>query len=374
MVPANRLLATITILIGLLLPVLVLEIALQIIGVYGGLEREPVTRDQMVRRYVANQHFSYTQGPYFQLSNSGRINNYGFVNDQDYDPDAPLPLVGVIGDSYIEAIMVPYADTLHARLAERLAGSARVYSFGLYGSALSDYLIYADYVNETFGADMLVVTVVGNDFDQSLMRYRQLPGFHGYEELANGEFRSVLTEYDPSQDFARRWAEKSALIRYLFYNSGIIRRLYWSMMSRTFDHVGNTRADYDPTRLDLSMRVVDLFLQELARRASLEPEDIVLVVDGVRPALYCEGCLEEVEDKFFPIMRAYFIVEATSRGYEVVDMQPRFIERYRQTGKRFEPESDGHWNSRGHEEVAAAVLATRAIARHWPVASRAGSE
>ena len=46
----------------------------------------------------------------------GRSNNEGWIDEQDYRRDDPTPLLAIVGDSYIEAQMVPYADTMQARL------------------------------------------------------------------------------------------------------------------------------------------------------------------------------------------------------------------------------------------------------------------
>src|SRR5262245_53576418 len=112
--------------------------------------------------------------------NRGHTNNAGFVNDQDYRRDDPLPLLAVIGDSYIEARMVPFAKTLEGRLAHALRDRSRVYSFAAGGAPLSQYLIWAEHAVHTYGARALVINVVGNDFDESLPAYRAGPGFWFY--------------------------------------------------------------------------------------------------------------------------------------------------------------------------------------------------
>ena len=63
--------------------------------------------------------------------------------------------------------MVPYAQTLYGRLAEKLAGRFRVYSFGALGASLSQYLIWAGHAVREYGARAVVINLVGNDFDES---------------------------------------------------------------------------------------------------------------------------------------------------------------------------------------------------------------
>ena len=118
------------------------------------------------------------------------------VNDQDYVREGP-PLIAVIGDSFIEAQMVPYAETLQGRLAAALAGKFRVYSIAASGAPLSQYLVFAGHAVRDYGAGAAVINVVGNDFDESLAAYKLGPGFWLYAPDASGTLRLRLTEHEP---------------------------------------------------------------------------------------------------------------------------------------------------------------------------------
>ena len=84
------------------------------------------------------------------MLNHRRVNNAGWVNDQDYEHQDVTPLLAIIGDSYIEAMMVPYEQTVYGRLANTLEGRLRVYSFGASGAPLSQYLIWARHAVEHY--------------------------------------------------------------------------------------------------------------------------------------------------------------------------------------------------------------------------------
>ena len=47
-------------------------------------------------------------------------------------------------------------------------------------------------------------------------------------------------------------------------------------------------------------------------------------------------------------MNRYFDIEVTRCGFEVVDLQPLFRERYALNGVRLEFTDDAHWNAHGH--------------------------
>ena len=116
-----------------------------------GLRSLPVNAANPVLRFTPNRPFVNSLGWNFHTVVRGRVNNAGYVNDQDYVRDGP-PLIAVIGDSFIEAQMVPYAETLQGRLATALSGKFRVYSFAASGAPLSQYLVFAGHAAREYGA------------------------------------------------------------------------------------------------------------------------------------------------------------------------------------------------------------------------------
>ena len=60
-------------------------------------------------------------------------------------------------------------------------------------------------------------------------------------------------------------------------------------------------------------------------------------------------------------MRTAFRAKAEALGYEVLDLDGRFVERHARTGERFEYLRDGHWNPAGHEVAFEAVLSSRLL-------------
>jgi hypothetical protein len=155
----------------------------------------------------------------------------------------------------------------------------------------------------------------------------------------------------------------------MLYNagvSGITARLRARPMTgdrRVSRFVGNTAAAADSQRLADSRRVVDAFLAQLPARSGLAPSRILVLVDGMRRQLYEPAELERAAGSYFDLMRRYLLENAPRAGYEVLDMQARFIERHQRDGAVFEFLGDNHWNSTGHEEAAAAVAVSRTYRR-----------
>ncbi len=319
-----------------------------------------VNAAQPILHFEPNCNYVFSRGWDFSIVNTGRINNFGFVNDEDYVPQSQTPLIAVIGDSYIEAVMVRFPETVQGRLAAavRARAAGRVYSFGSSGSPLSQYLAYARFARDNFQPNGLVIAVIGNDFDESLIKYKHGPGFHYFDESAEGVLSLTRVDYEPS--LLRRVSRHSALARYFATNMHLLESWDWVMReggkAAAQKYVGNVEALVDPPRLRDSERTVIAFLDRLPEEAGLPASRILFLVDGMRPNLYSDAGLQEARGSYFDHMRQYFIDQAKRRGYLAEDLQIRFIARHRADGSRFEFAADGHWNGIGHAVAAEAVM------------------
>jgi hypothetical protein len=350
---------------GIAVTLLALEIVLRFLPVNEGARAMPVNEAMPVPHFEPSRHFVWSKEWDFQIVNHVKTNNYGFINDQDYDPSVPTPLLAVIGDSFVEALMVPYRETLSGRLASHAGSSRRVYSFGASSAPLSTYLAFAQYAKAHFHPTALVVVVVGNDFDESLFKYKTEPGHHYFVRQPDGEM--VLRRLDYVPTISREIARRSALFRYLALNTGTLARMnQWryaaltpaspsegeSQLSR---YVGNTLATVEDERVTDSKQAVDAFLEQLPAMAGVPPGRILFVVDGIRPYVYRLD-IQPPAGSYFELMRRYFAGQARKAGYEVIDLHPLFAEHFQKHGRPFEYPTDGHWNSLGHQVSFEAVV------------------
>lgn len=352
--------------LGLTVVILMLEITLRFLPVNEGSYLLPVNEKNPIWRFQPNRTFIWSSGWNFSIVNKVKTNNYGFVSDVDYSETETTPLIAIVGDSYVEAVMVPFPETISGRLAEYLKNEFRVYSFAHSGDPLSQYLIYAEYARTRFKPNGIIIVVVGNDFDESFMKYAYEPGHHHFLETPNGEL--VLKRIDYSLTLAKKIARKFALARYLMLNLGILSlpqrfRNFIKTDNQNALYVGQTLRNGDSERLTLSKKAVDAFFDRLPVMSGLSPSEILFVIDGIRPNLYDEKLVKEVDGSFIDVMRKYFIAEATAGGYEVVDMQFWFSEHYKMYRKRFEYPSDAHWNGIGHKVVFDAISQSKFLAR-----------
>lgn len=365
----TRVLALVSIGIGLLLPLLLAEAVLRLLPVRTGLRTLSVNASNPVRRFAPNREFVFSRDWNFSGVNRGRTNNLGFINDQDYDSIARTPLLAVIGDSYVEAPMVPFPETIQGRLARCVAGKGRVYSFGASGAPMSEYLGEADYARSKFHPNAMVVIVVGNDFDRSLQQYTGSAGFHIFRQDSTGHLELHLVDYRPSR--WRRLARHSALVRYIVLNlaGGVdaTKQLLRGNPARP-KYVGNAEASAAPERVRASRAAVDEFLKELPARAGLPAGRIAIMVDAMRPDMYDPDSLRAAAGSFFDVMRRYLMERARRAGFDVVDMQQQFLRRYALDRTRFEFNTDDHWSGVGHEVAAAAAAASPVFRSVFPSA------
>lgn len=339
------------------LAALAAEVTLRLLPVATGMRTLPVTFENSVFRFTPNSDFLYSRDWDMALANRGHVNNAGFVNDQNYHATHGLPLLAVIGDSMIEAPMVPFRDTLSGRLAAGLSGEARVYSFAASGAPLSQYLIWARHAVREYGARALLINVVGNDFDESHSHYKTAVGFWHYVPDENGQLHLRLFEYHPGR--LRGLVLTSAVVRYVVFNLQFGAR--WLELKGLFlrgtdgprpRYAGNTEADANPNRIRDSVAVLDAFFRDLPQYTGLPPSRIIIVVDGFR---YPE-IAKAATGTYFDVMRKETLSRAASLGYNVIDLDVFFFEHFPRFGERFEFARDGHWNSTGHQVASDAVI------------------
>lgn len=370
-----------SILAGLMLALGVLEATCRLLPVTSVPLMLPVDAESPIAHFPAGMPFQLTTGWDLAYPVEGHSNNAGYINDIDYDAAASSPLLAVVGDSFVMAMIVPYAQSLQGRLSAAIGDQGRVYSFGMSGAPLSQYLVWAEHAARTYHPGGLVIPVIANDFDESLLDYKVgkggalYGGFHYYRE-SHGRLELTLVPHG-----AMRWLsllQSSAFARYLIYNVKAQRIEFRQAIARLFGLAppvsdpdeARLRSIFEPAffeawedREPLSRRAVDAFLDDLPRRTGLAQDRIAFAIDGLRTGILVPRLMPSAERSFFGRMRAYFMAEARRRGFEVVDLQQPFAEHVARTGEHLEFERDYHWNATGYAVAAEAIRHTRVFER-----------
>jgi hypothetical protein len=354
-------------------PFLILEGSFRLLPVSSPPHILPVNERDPVARFQPNVEYRFSSDWDFSIVSKKRSNNFGYNFARDYHPDQTTPLLMVIGDSFVEAHAVDAGKSAAEILDSRLSGRGRVYSMGLSGAPLSQYLVFAEYAKTKFRPDALAFVIISNDFDESLLKYKSDPRFHYFDENGN---EALLRRIDYELPTTKKLLRRSAFIRYVMLNVSAGKRLEeirrsLSGRSRPAAAYLGVRDNEPPAaleeRLRDSRRAVDLFLDQLPSKSGLPSDAIVFVLDAMRPAIYSEETLRLADHSYHAQMRRYFESAARGRGYHVLDLQPAFIARHRRDNSRFEFPADSHWNELGNrvvaEELERSVLFARVFGR-----------
>lgn len=357
------LMMSITIFFGIFLFLLMAETVLRFLPVSQSTKTQPVNAANPILHFLPNQDIVRSKGWNFQIVAKKHSNNYGYFSDVDFTPKGTLPRMVIIGDSYVEACQVENSESMHGRLHNRLKGRGEVFGIGMSGSPLSQYLKFAEFSHQKFTPESMVFVIVGNDFNESLKQYKFAGGGHFFAK-ENGQL--VLRRRDfPGHPYIVQIARHSYLVNYLFLNLDLDFNVIYRSIKAIFSNqdqverfIGNVAAEMGPEVVANSQEAVDLFLGLLSDMAGIPAQKITFVMDGLRPALYNPQELPKAEESYFATMRRYFKSQAQKGGYNVVDMQPIFLNHYEQHGERFEFPTDQHWNALGHKLVADSIWGT----------------
>ncbi|NEX93997.1 hypothetical protein [Caulobacter sp. 17J65-9] len=330
--------------LGAALVMVGLELTLRLAPAGGGVLFRRVDAANPVLRGAPGSVWVHSLGWSFFNPHRGRLNNEGFNDPQDYVRGAPV--IAVLGDSYVEATTVAYADSLQARLRGALAPCPRVYSFGRSGANPADYVAYLRWAQRRYDVAGAVVLISAGDLEEAATPRE---GGNYYVRADDGAHRIAVMNYAGPGPLHHA-VNASSLARYLLNN------LQFNPITASHA-LGRTSAPSRPVHADRDW-IVPAFLADL--RASLPPERVTLVFDADRRAI-ADGAAPA-----YPPERARMIADARLSGFTVVDLDPAFRnQRARDARKVDYAPLDGHWNALGHQVAAAAVVDAWRAAGSW---------
>jgi len=276
----------------------------------------------------------------------GWTNNYGQLSPFDYIAGS-RPVI-VVGDSYIEAQMNDYRDTLQGQLGAMLKPAVPVYGFGASGAALSDYLALTGLAAAEFSPRAAVFLLINGDISESLHE-QQAGHYYYFRETPEGLVLAFQPK-DPNS-LSRRFRRAVGEIHLYRY---VMQNLRFNPPELAFAF-GEAKAGAPaaPARNSAAAQyaVVDRFLAELPKRSGIEPRCIAFLLDGDRYSIYDPRLAFGQAD--LPEARAYFVRRASELGYRVADLQPLFREHFARYRRHFDYfPVDAHLNGLGHRIAA----------------------
>ncbi len=314
---------------------------------------DPVYR---VNRFQPGSAVQWSTGWNFAARTTKTMNNYGYANDLDFVAGSQ-PALGIIGDSFVEALQVRNPEALQGLLAGAAGENTQVYGVGSSGSQLPNYLAYADFLRQEFGPQALAFVIIANDFDESDCTRTIIRGDTWCFDMASGPSPALELKSQPPRSWLRRILSQSALLRYLSFNVGVNPLALFAPRATAGDYVANVPRTLPPERVATARTAVDAFFAALPAKSGLPPERIAFLMVGIRDDVYSGK--DDGAGSFFDELRRYFVAAATARGYEIIDLQAAFKSDYARFGQRFDYPTDHHWNALGHWVAADALAKSR---------------
>jgi lysophospholipase L1-like esterase len=267
--------------------------------------------------------------------------------------------IAVVGDSMIEAMQVAHDRSMAERLAQELSRDGRpveVYRFAMSGAPLSQYLWMIEREVMAYRPDAIVINLAHNDFDESFgfVQGRYTSSFLKLR-IAGGKVAEEIPP-EPWRPRIADWVRRTATARYMYYRwqvrPGAIRELF----------LGSAHAETPRYEANIDVAAVlrqqpdilvatDYVLGRLVAAARPAGISLLLTMDGARGAIYAGKASEAVA--------LNVLVAEVARRHDIafVDLHAAFAADWAVNRKRFEFDSDSHWNEYGHAVVAHAAAA-----------------
>jgi hypothetical protein len=280
----------------------------------------------LIITYPAHHCFTIATGWDLRNSQNNCTNNYGFLADRDFvhDPQA----IALIGDSFVEANMLPAQLRLGAQLQAKLPNQA-VYAMGGPGSSLLDYAERATFAAENFGIRTFVFILERGDVKQAVCGSGNIHG-----PCLDARTLLPRAEVQAPASALKRVVRESALAQYLFSQ---IRFDISKVISNPLRPVVAKNSS-SPKNLSLheSLQITNYFLEQLQR---IRGARFIFLIDADRPHLF--DTTPDLNQELKALNSAAATVNAT-----VIDPTQAFRKFVADTGTALEVgPHDHHWNA-----------------------------
>jgi lysophospholipase L1-like esterase len=269
--------------------------------------------------------------------------------------------IAIIGDSYVEALMVDYHKSLAEQLEDKLGRDKfEVYRFGISGAPLSQYLQTLRKEVVKYSPDFVVIVLVHNDFDES---YKFVPGRYTSSflkiKVKDGKILGEIPPKEYKEGLAEYLVEGSAIFRYFVFNRGVnidsIRRLVF----REPKYSKIYRANIDITNLDLKRlnneKVTEYLMNQIKKVAIQQKFQLLFMMDGDRYDIYKGNNSANLYNKSVLRLNKMAKKIADADGIPFIDLQPIFQQDYQKNHIKFNYVHEFHWNEYGHQIAAEAI-------------------
>jgi hypothetical protein len=321
---------------GAVVVLVALELMLQLL---------PTPSATLLGRYVDARMTTYPPGHSFRLStgwsflnaHDHRAGRHGFIPDKPFNRSAKA--VALIGDSLVEQAMLPEGHRL-ASVLERARNGSPVFSMGLGGTSLFDYLERVRYAREQLGVKNFLIVIERADVKQSQCTEG------GHKDACLDSSGQIRIRETTSRSTSRDLLARSALLQYFVGVLGVSPDSIWGMFRREVpeDRRQKISAASSNVISPGEHEVIDRFIRELSQ---LDDVRVGLVID---PELFALQRIEQFGNAALPAM----MERARRSGISVIHPRAALAAYSARTGfsMRVGP-YDGHWNRLANCVIAA---------------------
>ncbi len=286
-----------------------------------------------------------------------RINAQGWnsgVGDYQIARRPGVERIALVGDSYVEALQIPYDRSAGEQLTADLAAYGRaveVYRFGISGAPMSQYLQMIEREVGKYRPDWVIVQIVHNDFDESY-KFKQGRYTSSFLKLQveNGK---VVGEIPPApwHPGAVEWLRRTATARFFLYRWQVRPQLLVDLLLPRAHAAIAANTDIGAVLADRPgvAAVTDYLFGRMDAAVHAMGARLLLAMDGDRSAIYAGVASPALA------LNRIAADAAAPRHLPFLDLEPVFEADWKEQQRRFDFASDGHWNEHGHAVVAAAL-------------------
>jgi len=353
MAPISFITRTLAFVAGIGGTLLLLELVLRLLPVLNGTYAADPRPSWPVHTMIPDSSFTYSTGWNLQNIQRGRINNYGYVAPFDYAPaqGAGSGSIAVFGDSYVEAQMNDYGDTLQGTLNNYLKTPRTVLNFGTAGAEMPDYLGIAPLVRREFSPQWAVFVITMGDFTRG---FAAGPGFFKWQP---DQYPPVKLVPEINRSASSKWLRTVALIRYLRGNLSL-RPDELIQLRRGAAVAEGVTACHNEVLSKEDEMLLAAFVRELPAALALPPDRVIMIFDADRKAVYAGKTRDEARKCLHRAARANERLQelAARTGIHVIDSYPVFQRHFAERrGPLDRSPVDAHWNPAAHRLMAREV-------------------
>jgi len=309
-----------------------------------------VILDSSIRRFDSKSFTEgkFTYGRYCQGGFSWSINNGGWNSIFDYQNkiDREMPMIAILGDSYIEGFYSNVHEHIDVFLTEEFEDSISFYTFAMSGGYLAQYIALMKYEVDQYTPDAYVVFLNSSDVLKSI---RELGGKHSYYFQYSLDSLGVYNEVVALSVTRSKYKDlllRSAFVRYLRANAQV---------SLFGGGLADENANQPEPEVVASVEVeissdlknaAEFLLSELNSFG----KPVLIVADCPKMWIY-EGGVEEAFDDVIALREAIDSFPHVT----MVELSSYYVSEYAENDQVFSVEGNPHWDSYANLFIAETI-------------------